>query len=68
MLYVVVWFHKVVSLDLYFCFSCQAIDQLKTSKYDIPCIVGGKEYRTAHKMEQLCVSLSCPPVHLYIHN
>lgn len=32
----------------------RAIDQLKTSKYDIPCVIGGKEYRTAHKKEQLC--------------
>lgn len=35
----------------------KAINQLKASKYDIPCVIGGKEYRTKEKKERLCVSL-----------
>ena len=48
-----VWFHR----NILVCFSCKAIEELKSSKYDIPCVIGGKEYRTAEKKEQLCVSL-----------
>ena len=44
----------------------KAIEELKASKYDIPCVIGGKEYRTTEKKEQLCVSALRPFVGLNI--
>ena len=40
----------------------QAIEQLKSVKYDIPCVIGGNEFRTAQKKEHLCVSVLFPGV------
>ena len=69
---VFVWFQEVILISFFtlskfyskifvFTFN-KAIDELKASKYDIPIVIGGEEYRTAEKKEQLCVSTLCPIV------
>ena len=50
-----VWFQEVILICWFYLLN-KAIDELKASKYDIPIVIGGEEYRTAKKMEQLCVS------------